>query len=680
MERVSSDSKKVQGQIEQFYVSLAKIQKESSQSISLLSGIDKVKDRMEECLSSLKSADALLQSNKKLEDLRSSDDVKEIAKQIKATKENLAILGDLPQFNSTQQKLEQLQNRLEGMARPLLSTSLEQRNGEDIRMLIDLFNQMQREVELQEYVFEFYVARVADLWKNLTNTIQESVTPFTAALSTFYGELENLLDKEIRWANKLLPAHFSFTSRFVNKAMAKVEGSYKSFIEQQTDAGENCSENLIKIWQVALHFANQTLEILDSLDGDQRLSVVQAIFSPFLPFQSNFSKIISKRMNYELQHSILIKPQEFSQTIIWLEERIPRLFHLCEEATSECLAFTGGCDIESFIKSLSDSFVTFLNNWLEVLQSLRVQSNVDLQDPVADIKAASSYETFSHDWTFVQGALQILRCSNLFSSKFNAFEGFLRNKFTAQGHVLLKPATKPSADLLYYQARVQKQKNQFSSFIEHLTDVAYKLLPTPHRMFVTFDTRVQSFVFDTMFLFIREKLESVPKLSNWGASSQVSPAGIEMPVFSLSPLPYVTQIGEHLFALPQQLAPFASGEGSVGDEEEDIDTGFVSQWLQHISSNTMSLYLQKICQIPKLSPTGAKQLLTDIEYLCEVLSPFGIQVEPSLQICVDFLRTPAEEYTEFLQTITDQASVKIGVAVGKMRTSVSLPSNLKESQ
>ena len=85
-----------------------------------------------------------------------------------------------------------------------------------------------------------------------------------------------------------------------------------------------------------------------------------------------------------------------------------------------------------------------------------------------------------------------------------------------------------------------------------------------------------------------------------------------MPVFSLSPLPYVTQIGEHLFALPQQLAPFASGEGSVGDEEEDIDTGFVSQWLQHISSNTMSLYLQKICQIPKLSPTGAKQLLTDI--------------------------------------------------------------------
>ena len=88
----------------------------------------------------------------------------------------------------------------------------------------------------------------------------------------------------------------------------------------------------------------------------------------------------------------------------------------------------------------------------------------------------------------------------------------------------------------------------------------------------------------------------------------ISPAGIEMPSFSLSPLGYITQIGEHLFSLPQQLAPFASGES--GDEE--IDTGFVTQWLSHISSNAMSIYFQKISQIPTLSSLGAQQLITDI--------------------------------------------------------------------
>ena len=91
----------------------------------------------------------------------------------------------------------------------------------------------------------------------------------------------------------------------------------------------------------------------------------------------------------------------------------------------------------------------------------------------------------------------------------------------------------------------------------------------------------------------------------------MSPAGIEMPSFSLSPLSYITQIGEHLFSLPQQLDPFAAGEGD-GETDEELDTAFVTQWLSHISSNTMSLYVQKICQIPTLSNHGVKQLITDI--------------------------------------------------------------------
>ena len=93
----------------------------------------------------------------------------------------------------------------------------------------------------------------------------------------------------------------------------------------------------------------------------------------------------------------------------------------------------------------------------------------------------------------------------------------------------------------------------------------------------------------------------------------MSPAGIEMPSFSSSPLGYVSQIGEHLFALPQQLAPFAQKETSTSERPEgEDDDAFVGQWLHHIGSNTMSLYVQRICQIPHLSPTGTKQLLADI--------------------------------------------------------------------
>ena len=131
-----------------------------------------------------------------------------------------------------------------------------------------------------------------------------------------------------------------------------------------------------------------------------------------------------------------------------------------------------------------------------------------------------------------------------------------------------------------------------------------------------------------------------------------------MPTFSLPPLNYITQIGQHLFTLPQQLEPYAVNQSSssssssasapsnnnivdlkenfdnednesnfeINDEENDNsnsntnsnnndnteDDGFVYQWISAISRSTMSLYLQKITQIKKLSPLGTKQLISDI--------------------------------------------------------------------
>jgi len=684
IERVSTESKKVQSQIERFYISLAKIEKESSDSINLLAEIDKVKDRMKSCMLSLRSADTLLKSNNKLEELRSSENVQEIAKQIQLTKENLAILGDLPQFSGTKNQLVQLQNRLEGMARPLLSNALENRNSEDVKMLIGLFQQMERTQELQEYFFEFYTQKTILLWKKLTDSIQNQSGTFSKFLSEFYGEFSYLLDNDVRWASKLLPVEYSFPIRLVGRAMSKIEASYKSFLEQLSETGDDSTRKLQEIWEVAKQFANQSLEAIGNLQESQKQNLLESIFAPFRPLQLNFFQVISKRLHFELQKSILIKPTNFSQTITTMEERIPKIFHLCEETTNECLALTGGVQVKGFINALSDVFVKFLENCLEILQFLRVESKVDIKENNPSItETIPAYEqTFSHDWTFVQGALQVLHSSNIFSRKLNAFESFLRNKFISQGNILQNDSSQ-SADLIYFRSQIQQESSEFSKFLERLSDVGYKLLPTPHRMFVTYDTRIQTFVFDTMFQFIKEKLETVPKLKNWEKSAQISPAGIEMPMFSLSQLGYITQIGEHLFALPQQLAPFASGELDTEEKDttsdDDIDTGFVSQWLQHISSNTMSLYLQKICQIQKLSTMGVKQLITDIEYLCEVISPFGIQPEASLQTCLDFLRASEDEFVELLQSIPDQTATKIGTAIGKMR-SIPLPSNLKESQ
>lgn len=113
----------------------------------------------------------------------------------------------------------------------------------------------------------------------------------------------------------------------------------------------------------------------------------------------------------------------------------------------------------------------------------------------------------------------------------------------------------------------------------------------------------------------------------------MSSAGLEVPTFSMTPLSYISQIGEHLFTLPQQLEPYASvgaqptdsrpaspfvseDNDELGSEASELadgdSTGFVYQWVSAASRAAMSLYLQKISQIKGLSALGTKQLLTDI--------------------------------------------------------------------
>ena len=142
-----------------------------------------------------------------------------------------------------------------------------------------------------------------------------------------------------------------------------------------------------------------------------------------------------------------------------------------------------------------------------------------------------------------------------------------------------------------------------------------------------------------MFQYIKEKLSPIPKLKEWSKTAERTENGIELPVFSFQPQNYITQIGEHLFALTQQLAPFGSISSSVKESgaspnanpiDEPEDERFVSQWLEHVTSNTISLYLQKITQIKYLSTLRSKQLLADIDFLLKVMDTLGIKPEDSV--------------------------------------------------
>lgn len=103
------------------------------------------------------------------------------------------------------------------------------------------------------------------------------------------------------------------------------------------------------------------------------------------------------------------------------------------------------------------------------------------------------------------------------------------------------------------------------------------MLATPWQNATTFNAASQTFVFDIMFAYVKERISTVPllevcnpffnhslfcfltflKIKDWRAIPKPNDSGMDLPSYQ-HPLSYITQIGDHLLTtLPQQLEPYA---------------------------------------------------------------------------------------------------------------------------
>lgn len=173
---------------------------------------------------------------------------------------------------------------------------------------------------------------------------------------------------------------------------------------------------------------------------------------------------------------------------------------------------------------------------------------------------------------------------------------------------------------------------------------------------------VHRVVYDTMFTGVTSRLSSFSAQELWssdGADSDLVMAGL-----SNSPLRYATEVADYLMTIPQQLEPFVPDDedathatpsslstfsklgaghekghsttlgADVGDSEVDgaNNRSFAGIWISVLAIGTMELYVEKICNLSRLSEPGARQLATDVDYLSNVMASLGVvpTVEMSL--------------------------------------------------
>mmetsp|Transcript_25395 Transcript_25395/g.100235 ORF Transcript_25395/g.100235 Transcript_25395/m.100235 type:complete len:196 (-) Transcript_25395:1258-1845(-) len=127
-------------------------------------------------------------------------------------------------------------------------------------------------------------------------------------------------------------------------------------------------------------------------------------------------------------------------------------------------------------------------------------------------------------------------------------------------------------------------------------------------------------VYECLFLNIQKALSTLPKVRDWGSDNKSEhEGGADVPEFSITPMAYATEVGEHLLKIPQQLEPYIPDDQdailafpSSTSGTSDLEMNFARRWIGAIANGAMELYVERILRLPKLSSSGASQLAVDL--------------------------------------------------------------------
>lgn len=197
---------------------------------------------------------------------------------------------------------------------------------------------------------------------------------------------------------------------------------------------------------------------------------------------------------------------------------------------------------------------------------------------------------------------------------------------------------------------------------------------------------VHHVVYDTMFSGVVDRFRTFNSGESWGDESADMDGAIAS--FSSSPLQYATEVADYLMTVPQQLEPFIPdeedakyampdsvyafsktggsqerknvGTGDSMDNDEnngDMDVSFAGMWIGVLAIGTMELYVEKICNLNKLSESGARQLATDAEYICNVMGSLGVAPTTEMALVSRLLECKTDT-ASFNEVGTDYNSVE----------------------
>ncbi|XP_019368341.1 PREDICTED: conserved oligomeric Golgi complex subunit 7 [Gavialis gangeticus] len=674
---------------------IKKFEEDTAQSMQVLVEIDRVKSRMQLAAESLQEADKWSTLSADIEETFKTQDVSVISAKLTSMQSSLAMLVDTPDYSEKCVHLEALKNRLEALASPQIVATFNAQSADQAKVFVKVFTEIDRMPQLLAYYYKCHKVQLVAVWQDLC----QSDLSLDRQLTELYDTLLGTWHLQLQWAMQVFKNPHEIVTVLVIQTLGALVPSIPVCLSTAMErAGQETKlTKLLELYDTTLHFA-QGLEVamLPNLQEHNLVKVmelVEVVYGPYKPYQLQYGDLEEENLLIQIS-AVPLEHWEVIDCVQELNHSVNKIFSLASAAIDNCMKLTDGLGVCGLLKALRALFAKYASDFTNTLQSVRKKCKLD------DI---SSDSLFQEDWTAFQNSIRIITTCGELLRQCGDFEQQLANRILSTAGKYLSDSYSPcSLSGLQDVSLADKKstgKNPWQEFnylqkenpAEHasLLETLYtlkekgtsnhSLLSASRTALTRLNQLAHQLAFDSVFLRIKQQLLLISKMEGWSSGGIGETLTDDLPNFSLTPLEYISNIGQYIMSLPLHLEPFVTQEDSAlelalhagklpyppeqGDELPELDN-MADYWLGSIARATMQTYCEVILQIPELTVHSTKQLATDIDYLINVMDALGLQPSRTLQNIVTLLKTKLEDYRQTAKSMPRRLASTIATMRG----------------
>ncbi|XP_056005871.1 conserved oligomeric Golgi complex subunit 7-like isoform X3 [Ostrea edulis] len=686
LDAVKQEAALLQDQMKMVKEDIQKVEHDTAKSMQTLLKLDAIKSLMTSTAEALKEADNWTTLSSDVEEVFQSQDIKAITMKLKGMQNSLLMLVDTPDYGDRCQHLETLKNRLEAILSPQLVQAFNTQSLETAQMYTQIFTDIDRVPQLYKYYSRCHKVTLLNTWKNTMeanadDTLKEWMTEY-------YDQLLSTWHTQMKWCKQVFPDPLPIVCDLITETMKSLDPPLYSCVNLYIQHRDTLA-GLIELKQITERFARSMEQAVESnMKADNTNHVTSLdhllleLYAPYRQYISTYQSLEEDKLGKDLE-SIKLDHEEIFETVQLLAVSVNKLFNFAKEANDRCLNLTNGCGYVFMMDSLKTYFSNYCKEFRRVLTNIKEKCRTS--------RRAGEEE----DWTHFQHTLRIIQtCGDLIMHMDELDGNIVSCMMQTIAHY-----TNPSSPVkeigklrCYYKSRCEIAEEIFFGKVSALEAHASLFLGNPHDIenleglvtrlgegdmpSVLEDTKkelcklsedVHKFSFDIVFATLRGYLADVCHLEIWTSKSAGGALTSDLPTFSLSPQEYITKVGQYLMTLPQHLEPFtmqdnpsvlvALKHGKLPyTDETELPEHVSDLWLESIARGTMHLYSEQILKIHELSNHATKQIITDIDYLCNVLDDLGLHASDTLKNIDTLLKAPQEDYLDIAESMPQRLS------------------------